>query len=104
MLFVETSRFTSEMPRYLSDDEYREFQYYLSAYPDAGDLIRGSGGIRKVRWAAEGKGKSGGVRVIYYWAKLPEQIYLLTIFGKSARADIDRRTLGQIARKLELLK
>ena len=104
MLFVESSRFTSELPRYLSDDEYREFQTYLMARPDAGDIIRGSGGIRKVRWAAKGKGKSGGIRVIYFWAKGPEQIYLLTVYGKGEREDIDRATLKQIVRKLELLQ
>lgn len=103
MLFVETSRFTSALPRYLSEDEYRELQNFLMARPDAGDIIRGSGGIRKVRWGARGKGKSGGVRVIYYWAKAAEQIYMLTLYGKNERGDIDRETLRKIAAKLELL-
>ena len=103
MLFVETSRFTSELPRYLTDDEYRDFQAFLMAHPDYGAIIRGSGGIRKVHWAAKGKGKSGSVRVIYYWAPAPEQIYLLTLYGKSERGDIDRATLQRIATKLELL-
>lgn len=103
MLFVETSRFTSELPRYLSDDAYREFQSFLMSHPDSGDIIRGSGGIRKVRWAAKGRGKSGGVRVIDHWAQASEQIYLLTICGKSERDDIDRTTLRRIATKLELL-
>ncbi len=104
MLFVETSLFTAQLARYFSDDDYREFQAHLMAHPDAGAIIRGSGGIRKVRWAARGRGKSGGVRVIYYWATAAAQIYLLTIYGKSERADIDRRTLQRIAGKLELLE
>ena len=73
-------------------------------HPDAGDLIRGSGGIRKIRWAAKGKGKSGGVRVIYYLAKAPERIYLLTLYGKSERSDIDAATLRRIAKQLESMK
>ncbi len=104
MLFVETSLFTAHLGRYLSDDDFREFQTYLMARPDAGDIIRGSGGIRKVRWGAKGRGKSGGIRVIYYWATAASQIYLLTLYGKSERADIDRETLRRIASKLELVK
>lgn len=103
MLFVETSAFSAVLDDWLSEEEYRQLQAYLIEHPDAGDLIRGSGGIRKVRWAAKGKGKSGGVRVIYYWAKLPAHIYLLTIYGKSAQVDIDRATLKRIAAKLELI-
>ena len=67
MIFIEASSFTKLLPNYLSDDEYRALQAYLMQKPDAGDLIKGSGGVRKVRWASEGMGKSGGVRVIYYW-------------------------------------
>jgi mRNA-degrading endonuclease RelE of RelBE toxin-antitoxin system len=104
MLFVETSLFTRQLARYLSDEEYREFQKYLMVRPDAGALVRGSGGIRKVRWGAGGRGKSGGVRVIYYWAAAAAQIYLLTIYGKSERSEIDEATLHRIAARLELLK
>lgn len=103
MLFIETSAFSALLEDWLSDEEYRGLQSYLIERPDAGNIVRGSGGIRKLRWAAKGKGKSGGVRVIYYWAKAPEQIYLLTMYGKSERADIDRATLRRIAAKLELL-
>jgi mRNA-degrading endonuclease RelE of RelBE toxin-antitoxin system len=103
MLFVETSVFSALRDDWLSDEEYRRLQSYLIEYPDAGDLIRGSGGIRKVRWAAKGKGKSGGVRVIYYWAKAPSHVYLLTLYGKSEQADIDRATLKRISDKLEFI-
>jgi hypothetical protein len=101
MLFVETSIFTAELSKWLSDEEYRSLQNYLIEHPAAGDLIRGSGGIRKIRWAAKGKGKSGGVRVIYYWAKAPEHVYLLTLYGKSEQSDIDAATLKRIAKQLE---
>lgn len=103
MLFVETSLFSKQREDSLPDDEYRKMQNWLIERPGAGAIIRGSGGIRKVRWAAKGKGKSGGVRVIYYWERAPERIYLLTMYGKSERADIDRPTLKRIAAKLELL-
>jgi mRNA-degrading endonuclease RelE of RelBE toxin-antitoxin system len=103
VLFIETSAFSALLEDWLSDEEYRGLQSYLMERPDAGDIIRGSGGIRKLRWAAKGKGKSGGVRVIYYWAKAPEQIYLLTMYGKSERADIDRASLKRIATRLEML-
>lgn len=104
MLFVEASIFTAELPRWLSDDEYRGLQTYLVEHPDTGDLIRGSGGLRKIRWAAKGRGKSGGVRVIYYWAKAPQHIYFLTLYGKSERDDLDAATLRRIGKYLELLK
>lgn len=104
MLFIETSLFSAQLARFLTDEEYRQLQTYLLAHPDAGDVIRGAGGIRKVRWGARGRGKSGGVRVIYYWVTAAAQIYLLTIYGKSERADIDRVTLRRIASKLELLE
>ena len=57
MIFIETTIFTKLLPKYLTDDEYRAFQWYLLLNPDAGDLIRKSSGVRKVRWAPEGKGK-----------------------------------------------
>lgn len=104
MLFVESTLFTARMPAYLSDEAYRELQSYLVARPDAGDVIRGSGGIRKVRWGARGRGKSGGVRVIYYWATAAAQIYLLTLYAKSEQSDIDNETLRRIAARLELLQ
>lgn len=98
MLFVEVSIFTAELPRWLSDEDYRGLQIYSMEHPDAGGLTRGSGGSRKIRWAAKGKGKSGGVRVIYYWAKVPEHMNLLTLYGKNERSNIDSATLKRIAK------
>jgi len=77
----------------LTDDEYREFQNVLFDDPAAGDLIKGGGGIRKIRFAAQGRGKSGGVRTIYFWAKAKDQIYLLVIYPKSKKDTLtDRET------------
>ena len=94
MLFAETAHFTRLLPGYLSDDEYREFQDYIIEHPEAGDIIKGSGGIRKIRWGAKGKGKRGGVRIIYYWQRPDSHIYLITLYAKNELADL---TPGEIA-------
>lgn len=101
MIFIETSKFTELLPSYLSDDEYRGFQTYLLQKPDAGDIVRGTGGVRKVRWAASGKGKSGGVRVIYYWKQSDHEIWMLTIYGKSERETIPSHLLKKIAEAID---
>ena len=101
MVFIETSKFTDLLPSYLSDDEYRGFQTYLLQRPDAGDIVRGTGGVRKVRWAAAGKGKSGGVRVIYYWKQSDHEIWMLTIYGKSERETIPSHILEKIAEAID---
>ncbi len=88
MLFIETSTFTRLLPRHLDDDSYGALQTFLSTHPEAGDVIRGSGGIRKIRWAATGRGKRGGSRVIYYWLAKEDHIYMLTLYGKGAKADL----------------
>lgn len=67
MHFIETPIFTRRLESLLAEEEYRELQNALIERPEAGATIRGSGGLRKLRWAAKGRGKSGGVRVIYYW-------------------------------------
>ncbi len=64
--FIESPLFTRQVPDYLSDEEYAAFQAFLAASPDAGDVVKGSGGVRKVRWKRQGAGKSGGVRVMYF--------------------------------------
>jgi hypothetical protein len=104
MIFIETSQFTAILDNYLNDDEYRELQNYLLENPNIGAIIRGSGGIRKLRWAARGKGKSGGIRVIYYYAPTPDHIYFLTVYGKDEQENIDAATLKRLAKLLEKLK
>ena len=88
MLFIETSIFENQVYNYLSDDEYGNLQAFLSNNPDSGAIVRGTGGLRKVRWAIEGKGKRGGVRVIYYWISREHQIHLITIYGKGVKDDL----------------
>ncbi len=104
MLFVETSYFSRLISDYLSDDEYGKLQHYLMQHPESGKVISGSGGVRKFRWARAGMGKSGGVRIIYYWAKTRDQIYMLTIYSKSERENIDATTLARIAKSLETIQ
>jgi mRNA-degrading endonuclease RelE of RelBE toxin-antitoxin system len=101
MIFIETSTFTKILPSYLSDDDYRGLQSYLLQKPDAGDLVRGSGGVRKVRWAKAGIGKSGGIRAIYYWKKSEHEIWMLTMYSKSERATISGHVLKQIAEAID---
>lgn len=99
MEFIETPTFTRMVTTLLSDDEYRDLQNALVEFPERGDLITGGGGIRKVRHAAQGRGKSGGVRVIYYWAKDADQIYMLVIYPKSKKDDLSAEETA-ILRKL----
>lgn len=82
MIFIETPVFTSDLHDHLSDDEYNSLQTYLAEHPTAGALIEDTGGLRKIRWAAHGKGKSGGVRVIYYHVTAAHQIRMLLIYRK----------------------
>ena len=83
--FIETPTFTRLVTELLSDDAYRGLQTDLAENPERGDLIKGGGGIRKLRHAMQGRGKSGGVRVIYYWLKDNHQIYLLVVYPKSKK-------------------
>ncbi len=101
MIFIETSKFSKLLSEYLSDDEYRMLQWHLQEKPESGDIVRGSGGVRKVRWAPESKGKRGGVRVIYYWKKSDHEIWMLTIYSKSEQASIPGHILKKIAEAIE---
>jgi mRNA-degrading endonuclease RelE of RelBE toxin-antitoxin system len=88
MKFVETSVFTRRVQKHLDDDSYRLLQHTLMLHPEMGNLIQGSGGLRKIRWRSKGKGKSGGVRVIYYWAVSKDTILMLLIYGKNEQANL----------------
>lgn len=88
MVIIETSVFTRQVQKLLTDDEYRELQNALARDPGVGQIIVGSGGLRKVRWRVSGRGKSGGVRVIYYWAVGPYQLLMLLMYSKSERDDL----------------
>jgi hypothetical protein len=88
MEFVETRLFSKKLPSHLPDDEYRELQAFMLEKPDAGDVIKGSGGVRKLRWKAEGRGKRGGVRIIYYLALADSQFLMLTLYAKNELEDL----------------
>jgi hypothetical protein len=93
VVIIETSIFTRQVRELLSDGEYRDLQVTLVNHPNTGSVIRGGGSLRKVRWATRGKGKRGGVRVIYYWAVTRDQLLMLFIYSKSERDDL---TSGQL--------
>ena len=99
--FIETRLFSQLVGEYLSDDEYASLQKTLIANPQAGTLIPGSGGVRKIRWAVRGRGKRGGVRVIYY-AKIREGvIWMLTIYAKNVAENIPAHVLRKIKEEID---
>ncbi len=101
MLFIETSKFTELVKDHLSDDEYVALQWMLLEQPDAGPIVPGSGGVRKVRWGLRGRGKRGGIRVIYYWKTADDEIWLLTLYAKNEMENIPAHLLKQIAQEID---
>ena len=91
MIFIETPIFTADLNGLLTDDEYAEFQRYLADNPRLGDVIQDTGGLRKIRWSANGKGKRGGVRVIYYYLTADVQIRLLLIYKKGIQDNLTEK-------------
>jgi mRNA-degrading endonuclease RelE of RelBE toxin-antitoxin system len=101
LTFIETKLFSTLIQRYLGDDEYSAVQQALVANPDSGDLIRGSGGVRKLRWGAAGRGKRGGVRVIYYLRSHQGEIWMLTVYSKNEEASIPGHVLKKIKEEID---
>jgi mRNA-degrading endonuclease RelE of RelBE toxin-antitoxin system len=100
--FVETSIFTKEVRELLADDEYRALQLALLFRPVQGAIIPGSGGLRKLRWGVGGRGKRGGLRVIYYWAAEEAIFYMLFVYQKNVQEDLtptQLRVLGRLVRE-----
>jgi hypothetical protein len=93
MELIETPIFTRQVLAALSDEEYRALQLYLAGRPDAGVVIPGSGGLRKLRWRLPGRGKRGGARVIYYWKSAAGQLFLLFLYPKNVRSDLSATEL-----------
>jgi hypothetical protein len=98
---IETLLFQKQWPLYWTEEERGEFAAHIAGNPDAGDVVPGSGGIRKVRWRRAGSGKSGGVRVIYFTRTIEEEIVLLTLYAKSTTDNLTGAKLKEIRRVLE---
>ena len=92
MIFVETPNFTRDVQALLSDEEYGLLQRLLADRPDAGSVIQGTGGLRKVRVGVQGRGKSGGARVVYFWRVSESQILMLAVYAKNEKADLSAAT------------
>ncbi len=101
MVFIETPVFTRQVQELLSDEAYARFQWYLALNPRAGEVIQGTGGLRKVRWSVPGAGKRGGVRVIYFHVAAQSQLRLLLIYRKGVKDDLtaaEKKTLRKLNR------
>jgi hypothetical protein len=102
MEFIETSIFTHQVQALLTDDEYSQLQITLATHPTIGAIIPSSGGLRKIRWSMSGRGKRGGVRAIYYWVVVENQILMLFMYSKSEKDDLtpqQLRVLREIVEK-----
>jgi hypothetical protein len=105
MLFMltiaETQTFSAIWPNYWTVEEFGDFCAWLAVHPEAGEVIRGSGGCRKVRWSAEGRGKRGGVRVIYLNRLADGTVWLMTMYAKNVQKDIDAKVLAKIKETID---
>jgi len=93
MEIVETKVYTKYITKLMSDDEYKELQSFLVQNPKAGDMIKNSGGLRKLRWKIKDKGKSGGIRNIYYFYENKEMIIMLHVYEKTKQDDLSPKEL-----------
>ena len=102
---VELPEFIKRVAKILTKEEKDELLYYLSSNPKSGTLMQGTGGIRKLRWASKGKGKSGGSRIIYFFYNENIPLFLLTIFGKNEKVNLSKAERTELAKLVkELIK
>lgn len=99
--FIETKLFSRLVQEYISDDSYRQLQAALASDPEAGPLIPGSGGLRKLRWGISGRGKGGGLRIIYYARTKQDEMWLLTLYPKNVADNIPSHVLRQIKKEID---
>lgn len=99
--FIETPFFTKAVSRYLEDDEYARLQNHLNEQPEAGAIVPGSGGVRKLRWGSKDRGKRGGLRVIYYLRGTQGEIWMLTVYGKNVRESIPAHILRKMKESID---
>ena len=88
IVFIETENFSKELPRYMKDEEFSAFQQFLGKNPSVGNVIPRSGGLRKIRWLGKGKGKRGGLRIIYCYHLANGEIMLMAIYAKNEAEDL----------------
>lgn len=100
---AETTEYARRARKLLSEPERNDLITCLAAHPEAGDVMEGTGGVRKVRWAREGKGKSGGVRVIYFYHNEGMPLYLLTLYGKSEKENLSAGERNDLSKLVSLL-
>ena len=104
MVFVELTPFIAFRTEHWSDEDLRGLQNFLLASPDAGDVIPGGSGLRKLRWSAQGRGKRGGARVIYYRHVPEERIYLIYAYVKNVRTDLTREQIKVLSQLMKDIK
>jgi hypothetical protein len=104
MEFIEAPAFSRHLPEYLDDAGYRALQTELARNPELGDVMPGTGGLRKVRWAdrRRGKGRRGGLRIIYFYFEFEQRIWLVTLYGKDEAADLSAKEKKTLRTTLEL--
>jgi len=101
MIFIETSVFTKEVRSLLSDDSYRKLQQAILVRPEAGSIIPGGAGLRKLRWNLPRAGKRGSLRIIYYWDPPSDTVYMLLAYGKSKKEDLTQDQLRILSRLIK---
>ena len=94
--FIESAAFDRVRPLYLDDGEYAELQEFMMQNPEAGNIVRGSGGVRKLRWRREGAGKRGGLRVIYFVRNQPNEFWMLALYAKAKQENVPAHILKQL--------
>jgi len=99
--FIDSSVFERLCALYLDDDEYAELQQFMMETPDAGQVVPGSGGVRKLRWKRKGMGKRGGLRVIYYVRYQPNEFWMLTLYAKAKQDNVPAHVLKQLKEVFE---
>jgi len=101
-VFVESATFDRVRANYLDDDEYSELQQFMMQNPETGAVVRGSGGVRKLRWRRKGAGKRGGLRVIYFVRYQPNELWMLAIYAKSKQENAPAHILKRLREAFEL--
>lgn len=99
--FIESAAFERVRAVYLDDDEYAELQQFMMETPEAGDIVRETGGVRKLRWKRKGMGKRGGLRVIYFVRYQPNEFWLLTLYAKAKQENVPAHILRQLKEAFE---